>query len=204
MPMHYATSTAIHELAAWVDDTPAPRSGPRFEFEGGVLAKDAHGNTRGGIRLPPIDVPVARYESTLCQLGGITVPFLEPQLHALYPTHATYLALMAERTDAAVEAGWLLPEDASDLMRRACEAGIRWLPPQAPCAPYDPPAFRSAAAPPAAPPGEATAPPANPTASSEPGGGRLPATGSDGLAPAAALLLAAALLTRSPLRRAGR
>jgi hypothetical protein len=201
MPMHYAASTAIHELAAWVDGGPAPRSGPRFEFEGGALAKDEQGNTKGGIRLPPIDVPVARYESTLCQLGGITVPFLEPQLLALYPTHATYLGLMADRTDAAVTAGWLLPEDAGDLMRRACEARIRWLPPQAPCATYEPPVFRSAASPPA--PGEPAVPPASPPSPpAPPEGSRLPATGTDGLALVGALLLTAALATRGPLRRA--
>jgi hypothetical protein len=201
MPMHYATSTAIHELAAWVDGALPPSSGPRFEFEGGELARDSYGNTKGGIRLPPIDVPVARYESTRCPLGGLTVPFLEPQLQALYPTHATYLGLMADRTDAAVRDGWLLPEDAADLMRRACEARIRWLPPQAPCAPYDPPEFRSAAAPPA--PGEATAPPASPSppAPGASDGRRLPATGSDGLAIPGVLLLAAGLLTRRPVRR---
>lgn len=200
MPMHYATSTAIHELAAWVGGGPAPASGPRFEFDGGQLAKDEHGNTKGGIRLPPIDVPVARYESTLCQLGGITVPFLDPQLQALYPTHATYLGLMADRSDAAVAAGWLLPEDAIDLMRRACEARIRWLPPQPPCPPYDPPAFRSSAAPPVTPPGAPPASPPSPPAAA-PEAGRLPATGAGSLAVTGALLLVAALVTRSPLRR---
>jgi hypothetical protein len=196
MPMHYATSTAIHELAAWAGGAPPPESGPRFEFAGGGLAKDEHGNTQGGIRLPPIDVPVARYESTLCQLGGITVPFLDPQLQALYPTHAAYYGLMAARTDAAVAAGWLLPEDATDLMRRACAAQARWLAPPEPCAPYAPPAFRSATSPPVAPP---AAPPATAPAR-DPGGGRLPATGSGGHALVAALLLAAALLSRGPRR----
>ena len=96
------------------------------------------------IRLPPFDVPVARYESTACQLGGITVPFVEPQLWARYPTHGDYLERMAARTDVAVAGGWLLPEDALDLMRRACRAAVRWPPGQAPCPAYQPPAFRSA------------------------------------------------------------
>ena len=143
-PMHYAASAAIHELAAWVRGGEPPASGPRFQFEGGALAKDDDGNTLGGIRLPPIDVPVARYESTACQLGGITVPFVEPQLWARYPTHGDYLELMAARTDDAVAGGWLLPEDAVDLMRRACRAAVRWSPGQAPCPAYPPPAFRSA------------------------------------------------------------
>ena len=128
MPMHYATSAALWHLHRWVAEGIAPPNGPRFEFEGGRLAKDEHGNTRGGIRLPPIDVPLARYESTTCQLGGITIPFTEPQIWSLYPSHADYMAQMTERTDAAVAAGWLLPEDAADLLRRAERARNRWLP----------------------------------------------------------------------------
>ena len=65
----------------------SPHNGPRFAFAAGTLAKDQYDNTLGGIRLPPIDVPVARYESTTCQLGGITVPFTDAQwtqLQALF------------------------------------------------------------------------------------------------------------------------
>ena len=206
MPMHYATSTAIHQLAAWADGGAAPANGPRFEFADGALAKDEYGNTKGGIRLPPIDVPVARYESTACQLGGITVPFLDPELHARYPTHADYYGQMADRSDAAVSAGWLLPEDAVDLMRRACAARVRWPSTQRDCASYAPPTFRAAGAEAGgetgggpAPPGAAPSPPAgDPVASG--GSGRLPATGTSGLAIPGALLLAVALLARGALR----
>jgi hypothetical protein len=145
MPMRYATSTAIYELANWLGGGEPPSHGPRYEFVGGSLATDEHGNALGGIRLPPIDVPVARYESTACQLGGITVPFLDHELHSLYPTHAEYYAMMASRSDEAVGAGWLLPEDAVDLMRRACRALARWPDGQDDCAPYEPPPFRALA-----------------------------------------------------------
>jgi hypothetical protein len=136
MPMHYVASTAIHDLDEWVAGKPAPPVGPRFQFDSsGALAKDRYGNAVGGIRLPPIDVPVARYVTTVCGLGGITVPFTDTEIHALYPTHADYVAQMQARTDAAVRAGWLLPPDAADLMRRACDASNRWsTPPAAACA----------------------------------------------------------------------
>ena len=141
MPMHYAASAAIHQLDEWVRGGDGPDHGPRFEFADGERALDEHGNTMGGIRLPPIDVPVARYESTLCQLGGITIPFNELQLVQLYGTHAEYYAQMAARTDAAVASGWLLPEDAIDLMERACAASIRFPTSPPGCAAYIPPAF---------------------------------------------------------------
>jgi hypothetical protein len=125
-PMHYATSTAILRLDQWVRTGVAPPNGPRFAFKNGKLARDSHGNARGGIRLPPIDVPVAKYVSTLCVLGGITIPFTEVQLRTLYPTHAIYYAKMKAATEASVAAGWLLPQDGVDLLRRACAAKIRW------------------------------------------------------------------------------
>ncbi|MBA2282613.1 MAG: hypothetical protein H0W25_15485, partial [Acidimicrobiia bacterium] len=150
MPMHYATSTALHELDGWVAGEGAPDNGPRFAFAGGVLATDQYGNTLGGIRLPPIDVPVARYQSTTCQLGGVTIPFTDLELLALYGSHASYVASMATYTDRAVADGWLLPEDAVDLMRRACRASIRFLLAAPSCPAYVPPTFDQplAAAPP--------------------------------------------------------
>jgi hypothetical protein len=128
MPMHYATSSAILQLDRWVRGGrgSAPKNSPRFEFEGTGRKLDGFGNTMGGIRMPPIDVPVARYLSTACPLGGITVPFSDVQVQALYPTHARYYALMKQRTQAAVRRGWLLPDDAVDLLHRACAAKIRW------------------------------------------------------------------------------
>jgi hypothetical protein len=71
-------------------------------------------------------VPVARYLSTACPLGGITIPFSDVQIQALYPTHARYYALMKQHTQAAVRGGWLLADDAVDLLHRACAAKTRW------------------------------------------------------------------------------
>jgi len=144
MPMHYADSAAIHQLNDWVANGVAPRNGPRFAFAGGTLAKDQYGNTLGGIRMPPIDEPVARYESTTCQLGGITVPFTDQQIQSLYTSHENYYSLMKGRTDDAVTQGWLLPDDAIDLMTRVCAARVRFGEPDAPCPDYMPPAYDSA------------------------------------------------------------
>jgi LPXTG-motif cell wall-anchored protein len=188
MPMRYATSAALHHLARWAAGGPAPAHGPRFRFTGGALARDPDGNTLGGIRLPPIDVPVASYASTTCALGGLTFPFSDLQLAQRYGSHVRYLALLAERTDAAVAAGWLLPEDAQDLMARACAARNRFPAPAAPCPPYTPPPFFQPLAAPVAPTGSApptTTPPDDATTTTEaaatsrpaPRRGRLPATG---------------------------
>jgi hypothetical protein len=125
-PMRYSVSAALHHLNRWVTTDAPPPAGPRFEFDGAMLARDEHGNALGGIRLPPIDVPVARYVSTGCALGGLTIPFTEVELRALYPSHADYYSRMVDGTTASVAAGFLLRADAADLLKRACAAKARW------------------------------------------------------------------------------
>ena len=142
-PMHYAVNTALRELDEWVRTGEAPRTAPRFEFEadGETPARDADGNVLGGLRLPPVDVPVATYRSTDCQLGGITVPFDPLTLLQRYPTYADYEARLRKATDRAVLAGWLLPEDAVDQVRRACAVKDRYPASTDECTDYTPPAF---------------------------------------------------------------
>jgi len=126
-PMRYAVAAAIHHLDRWARGGPAPPQPPRYEFDmNGALAVDELGNTLGGLRYPPIDVPVARYQSTACELGGITIPLTEVELLQRYPNHADYVARMQAATDATVAAGYLLPEDAVELMERAKAASQRW------------------------------------------------------------------------------
>jgi hypothetical protein len=138
VPMHYAVSSAIYQLNRWIrDDADAPANGPRFAFSGTSLATDGDMNTEGGIRMPPIDVPVATYKSTSCPLGGLTIPF--PYLEARYETFGVYYQAMRDHTDAAVQAGWLLRTDAVDLMDRVCAAQSRWLGSNEACPPYEPP-----------------------------------------------------------------
>jgi hypothetical protein len=147
MPMHYTVNSALHELNRWVRTGKRPARAPRFEFDGTALAKDEFGNTRGGIRLPPAEVPVARYESTACELGGITVPFSDQQVRELYPTFDRYQQLMRRATNRAVRAGFLLPPDARDMMRRVCTVRTRYpagLRGTCRAATYDPPRFASA------------------------------------------------------------
>ena len=142
MPMHYATSTALHQLNRWVRTGKAPKKTPRYQFSGGALAKDGDRNALGGIRLPPVEVPVATYESNLCQLGGLTIPFTELQLIQRYGTYAAYRQKMATATDTAVRQGWLLPVDAKDQMRRVCSIRVRFDPlDTGRCERYDPPRF---------------------------------------------------------------
>ena len=86
------------------------------------IVRDPHGNALGGIRTPQVDVPIAALSgerqsgSLFCLLFGTTVLFDAATLAALYPDHATYVAAFNAATDAAVQAGFVLPPDA-ELMK---------------------------------------------------------------------------------------
>lgn len=124
-PKRYAVSAGLKRLDEWVrSGRPAPRV-PRLEFDAnGQVARDEYGNGKGGLRLPPIDVPVATYVSGACQLFGVTIPLPPTTLRELYPTHQDYVDKMQAATDKAVAAGILLPADAADLMSRAQQSSI--------------------------------------------------------------------------------
>lgn len=126
-PMRYAVTAAIHHLNLWLSDGRVPPQAPRYEFtDAGQLATDELGNALGGLRYPPIDVPIARYLSTVCELGGITVPLTEAELINRYPSHRDYLSAMQSATAISVLQGFLLPEDALELLSRAEAASNRW------------------------------------------------------------------------------
>src|SRR3546814_18040050 len=76
-PLRYVVMAAIHDLDRWIKTGVEPPEAPRYQFNGSALARDQYANAEGGIRLPPIEVPVASYRSDICKLGGITIPFTE-------------------------------------------------------------------------------------------------------------------------------
>ena len=127
-PMRYAVNAAIDALDRWLRTGVAPPSGPRFQFDGTTPAADEHMNRLGGIRLAPIEHPVASYLSDICGLGGTTVPFTEAQLLPLYPTHADYACLMRATTYQNVKDRFLVEADAISLLERVDGAVNRWTP----------------------------------------------------------------------------
>lgn len=123
LPTRYALRAALRGLAAWVDDGTLPPTAAPLErdADSGALQRDPDGNAKGGVRLPQLAVPTARYsgESTAegyCGLTGSTVPFTEAQLARRYPTPTAYVDDLQAAVADAVEAGYLLEEDAAELL----------------------------------------------------------------------------------------
>jgi len=109
---------AIRHVRAWLSDGRPPPSIPPMQVEPGdhpAIRRDGFGNALGGVRLPELEVPIARYAGNAPGKGfllGHTEPFAPDQLAQLYPTHADYVAKVEAAADAAVRAGVILPERA--------------------------------------------------------------------------------------------
>jgi hypothetical protein len=130
-PQAQVLRAAIAALRAWVVDGEAPPTAPPLEVEGDAIARDERGIARGGIRTPAVDAPIAVLTGdappdrpVLCLLFGETIPFDGATLADLYPTHQDYVDAVTQSAEAAVEAGFLLPADADDMVAAAEAAAV--------------------------------------------------------------------------------
>jgi hypothetical protein len=129
-PQHFIAKAAIHQLDKWVRTGVAPTVADRLEIAGDppAFVLDTFGNVKGGIRTPYVDVPIARLSglgqpdaSIVVSLFGTTKLFDDATLATLYPDHGVYVTAVENATDAAVQAGFLMPED-GELIKAAAAA----------------------------------------------------------------------------------
>jgi hypothetical protein len=121
-PMHLVAKAAFHALDMWLRKGTAPVIAPRLELteDGGTaaIARDQDGIALGGIRTPPVDVPVdvlsgapGPTANLLCLLLGSTTPLSDARLAELYPNRAAYQQKYATATDQTIQAGFVLEPD---------------------------------------------------------------------------------------------
>lgn len=124
-PSRWAVNAAVIAIDRWVRTGEAPAVLTPFERDAaGDVVRDDDGNIRGGLRLPPMTVPVATYVGNECNLMGRMTQFDAAKLASLYPTHEDYVSKLGAATEQAVSVGILLPEDAATLMRLAESSSI--------------------------------------------------------------------------------
>ena len=128
-PMHLVAKAALHALDEWMRTGTPPPSAPRFDITTGAkpaVVRDADGIVLGGIRTPPVDVPVdvlssyvAPNASTICVLSGSTKPLSTARLAQLYSTRADYLQRYHAAAARTIAAGYVLPSDRAALLAYA-------------------------------------------------------------------------------------
>lgn len=119
---HLVLKAALRHLDTWAGGGEAPPKAELLTVEGEgaelSFALDEVGNVQGGVRTPSVDAPVDVLSglptpgaSLICVLFGTTTPIPADQLAARYGSSDDYLAAYEEATDAAIDAGFVLPED---------------------------------------------------------------------------------------------
>ena len=124
--MHLVANAALRALTTWIETGKAPVIAPRLDVTPSPtpqLRRNADGIALGGIRTPPVDVPVATLsgvpgpvQSTICLLDGSTKPFTAARIAQLYPSRAEYVQRYNADVDATIKAGFVLPEDRAALV----------------------------------------------------------------------------------------
>ncbi|MCH7869323.1 MAG: hypothetical protein IH881_16640 [Myxococcales bacterium] len=117
-----------------------------------TLARDGNGNVTGGVRLPSLEAPTAKYVSTatydttptgnpfldpilnsifqgglgtlVCRLSGAVEPFDQATLDGLYPEHSDYVEKVVGAVVSLKAQGLLLQQNASTTKKAASKSEI--------------------------------------------------------------------------------
>lgn len=129
----YLVLNAMYDhLVNWVLYNQAPPIAPKLEFESidpPVLARDEFGIVKGGIRLPDVEVPIARNTgmnsgATFCILYGSYEPFDLATLRALYLNHGAYVSAVTKMANDNLKDGYITIEGAKELKTDAAQSII--------------------------------------------------------------------------------
>jgi hypothetical protein len=122
-PMHIVAKAALHALVDWVANGEAPPKAPRIDVQNGQVQRDADAIAKGGIRTPPVDVPVTALSgapgpnpSTICLLLGSSKPLPAARIAQLYSSRDDYQQKFAADADQAIAAGFVLQADRDALL----------------------------------------------------------------------------------------
>lgn len=128
-PLDVVAKAALRSLLGWIATGTAPPEAPRIEVSGDaqpVIERDGDGNALGGIRTPPVDVPVATLSgepgpsaALACILFGTTTPFTPERIAELYPSRADYEQRYAASADVVIGQGFVLADDRDRLLAYA-------------------------------------------------------------------------------------
>ena len=125
-PLHLVAKAALRGLDDWVRTGEPPAAAPLLEVTSNnpiEILRDADGIALGGIRTPPVDVPVdvlsgipGPNRDLLCILLGSTTPLPAERLAELYPSRADYEQRYAASADQVIAAGFVLEDDRDALL----------------------------------------------------------------------------------------
>jgi hypothetical protein len=112
-PAEYYIAGLLEKLHIWAEKGIAPEISAAFERcgDGRELLRDEHGNVRGGLRSPFVDVPAASY--TGCHpddpegISGKIEYFSRAKFKSLYGSFSAYLGYFSEYAKKQCAEGWI-------------------------------------------------------------------------------------------------
>ena len=136
-PEGMGLAAGLDRLIQWIDKGKTP---PRAEYvvvdnntgnDGSILALDANGNPKGGVRNTYVDVPAYRYVAPnepaspptakqnpvvasygaelFCGIASYEVPLSADQMKTLYKSKKDFQSKVEQRANALIKEGWLSP-----------------------------------------------------------------------------------------------
>jgi len=130
-PFHYYFQSTLARLHAWAARGSKPPASQRLALNpDGSVMPDEHGNDLGGLRSTDLDVPIARYVANAAGPGGQPLcnganalgaqeRFSPEKLASLYRNHGGYVFRVLRRVHELEREGWLLPADATEVLKEA-------------------------------------------------------------------------------------
>lgn len=118
-------AAAVMQLQTWITSGRKAKTYPSLQVENGTYVCDEYGNVKGGIRLPDLEVPIARYIAGMAMpLGGYTISFSSEQLRELYPSNDSYVQKITESALRAFEEGVILKSRLDEYINMAKAAPV--------------------------------------------------------------------------------
>jgi hypothetical protein len=128
-PNSIAFNAVLANLDRWVrEGVPAPRASP-IEVTDGAPVLDEHGNVRGGVRSPYVDVPTSTWfgnstGASFCFIAGHEKPLSPERLAQLYPTHESYVEAVRRNVEKLVGERFIVAADGEGLIAEAERAKV--------------------------------------------------------------------------------
>jgi hypothetical protein len=128
-PNSVAFNAALRNLDEWVRKRTAPPRAEPIVVESGKPVLDEHGNVKGGVRSPYVDVPTSSWTgsstgASFCFIAGHEIPFTRERLRSLYPTHAAYVDAVRKNVADLVSKRFIVREDGEELVREAQKSAV--------------------------------------------------------------------------------
>ena len=132
VPHRFVLNAGYEHLVDWVRTGKRPPSAQPIQVTSLsplVIPRDANGHVFGGIRLAETDAPTATNTgvnsgAAFCVLYGSHEPFGAAKISALYPTHEAYVHAVRQVTNRNVKEGFVLEEDAKEIIRDAKDSRV--------------------------------------------------------------------------------